>query len=511
MTRRVSCCLGGFLHLLVSGLGAQDPPVATSPSRLVILHTNDLHGQIRPMLVVSRPGVERKMGGFPALEAYVRRARAEARAGKTRLWLTDGGDWFQGTPEGNEDRGRSMMSCFNRLGFTAVVVGNHEYDFGEKNLAALIALARYPVLGANIVERENPSLSRPYVRMFVVKRVGGIRVALVGLIASETKRVSTGPFGAAAFPDEIQSLRKLWPTLKKAADEIVLISHCGLSIDRKLAKAFPRVRLILGGHSHTPLPRGLREGSTWIAQSGGKGTTISRVTLTVDQGKHRLGVERVELVDITQPVTADSATMGFLAATFDHIGAKWDTPIGKVVGAPDRRVRGSGRSTPVGNYVADLIRRTAKADVGLTNKGGLRSRLPQGTVTRRHVFELLPFDNSVHVMQMTGRQLSAVLSQGLRPGHLPLEISGADYSYAVVEGRRELRKVEVAGRTIKPKQLYRVATSSFLASGGDDFTIFESVESAPVGPDYLRAILLTELRNHGQIRLLDESRIRLVE
>ena len=296
LARRVSCWLGGCLHLLVPGLGAQDPPVVALPSRLVILHTNDLHGQIRPMLVVSRPGVERKMGGFPALEAYVRRARAEAQADKTRLWLTDGGDWFQGTPEGNEDRGRSMMSCFNRLGFTAVVVGNHEYDFGEKNLAALIALARYPVLGANIVERESPSLSRPYVRMFVVKRVGEIRVALVGLIASETRRVSTGPFGDAAFPDEIQSLRKLWPALKKAADEIVLISHCGLSIDRKLAKAFPRVRLILGGHSHTPLPRGLREGSTWIAQSGGKGTTISRVTLTVDQDKRRLGVERVELV-----------------------------------------------------------------------------------------------------------------------------------------------------------------------------------------------------------------------
>lgn len=511
MAHSVSWSLGICLNLLLSAAHAQEPPAGAPTTRLVILHTNDLHGQIRPLLVMSRPGVERKLGGFVSLEAYVRRARAEAQAGNARLWLTDGGDWFQGTPEGNEDRGRSIMSCFNRLGFTAVVVGNHEYDFGEKNLARLVALARHPVLGANVVEREDPSRIRPYVRKFVVKRVGGIRVALVGLIASETKRVSTGPFGDADFSDEIRSLRKLWPALEKAADEIILISHCGLSIDRKLAVAFPRVRLILGGHSHTPLPRGLRQGDTWIAQGGGKGATISRVTLSVDQDKHRLDVERVELVDLTQAVTVDPATAGFLTTTFDHIGAKWDTPIGKVLGVRDRRMRGSGRSTPIGNYVADLIRRTAKADVGLTNKGGLRSRLPQGTITRRHVFELLPFDNTVYLMQMTGRQLFSVLSQGLRPGHLPLETSGAHYSYALVEGRRELRSVEVAGRTINPKQLYRVATSSFLAGGGDDFTVFQSVKSAPVGPDYLRAILLTELRKHGQIRLFDESRIRLVE
>ena len=490
-------------------LPAQDAAVLPPPERLVILHTNDLHGQIRPVRVVSRPGVERSAGGYASLEAYVRQARSQAAARGAELWLTDGGDWFQGTPEGNEDRGRSMMSYLNRLKFTATVLGNHEYDFGEQNLMDVLALAEHPVLGANIVEREDYSLLRPYVDRFVVKRFGDIRVALVGLIAGETRQVSTGPFGDADFVDEVECLRKLWPALAAAADEFVLITHCGLPTDRRLARAFPGVRLILGGHSHTPLPRGTREGDTWIAQSGGKSTAISRVTLKLDQGC--LKVEDVTLVGLTPPETTERETGEFLDRTFDHIGAKWDTPIGKVLGAPDRRMRGSGRSTPVGNYVAGMLRRAAKADVGLTNKGGLRTNLPQGDVTRRHIFELLPFDNPVHVMEMRGQQLWSLLAQGLRPGHLPLEIAGASYSYAVVDGRRELRGVEVGGRTINPSASYRVATSSFLAAGGDGFTVFEAVESAPLGPEFMRAIMLTELRLHGQVRLVDEPRIRLVE
>lgn len=502
---------GTWLLLLLATGQAQEIPRTAPAARLVILHTNDLHGQILPVPVVTRPGIERRMGGYPALAAYVHRSRTAARAQHSTVWLTDAGDWFQGTPEGNEDRGRSIMACRNRLGFTAVAVGNHEYDFGEKNLVDLVALARHPVLAANVVQRDEPARLRPYVRKFIIERVGGIRVALVGLIASETRSVSTGPFGAADFPDEIETLRKLWPGLQEAADEIILLTHCGLSIDRKLAKAFPRIRLILGGHSHTALPRGLRVGDTWIAQSAGKGTAISRVSLEIDSSSRRLAVERVETVDLLPPVTADPEITRFLTATFEHIGAKWDTPIGKVTGARDRRVRGSGRSTPMGNFIAALIRRTAKADVGLTNKGGLRSRLPHGVVTRRQVFGLLPFDNTVHAMRMTGEQLFDLLAQGLRPGHLPLEIAGGRYSYAVVKGRRVLRHVEVAGRTIDPAASYRVATNSFLAGGGDDFTLFRSVESAAVSPLFLRAILLRELRKRGQIRLASEVRIRLVE
>lgn len=503
ITTRLAVLLG----LAVSTALGQKPVESEPSGELVILHTNDIHGQIQPLTVVSRPGVRRRVGGYLALESYLRQARKDAKA----LWLTDGGDWFQGTPEGNEDHGRAIMACRNRLDFTAVVLGNHEYDFGEKNLRALVALARHPVLGANIVTDGDRTKVRPYVDRFIVKTIDGVRVALVGLIASETPQVSTGPFGAAVFSDELASLRELWPSLQKAADEIILITHCGLAIDRKIARAFPRIRLILGGHSHTPLPKGAQEGETWIAQSGGKCTSISRVTLTTDTDRRRLAVQRVQVMNLKIPDAENSATVEFLGATFKHIGPKWDKPIGKISGAKDIRMRGSNESTPAGNYVADLIRRTAKAEIGLTNKGGLRSLLPHGVVTRRQVFQLLPFDNVVCVMEMTGRQLEAVLSQGLRPGHLPLEIAGARYSYALADGVRGLRNVEVGTDRLDPAKIYRVATNSFLAGGGDGFTAFALIRSRTVSEASLSTLMILEIQSYGAISLPGERRIKRVD
>ncbi len=127
------------------------------------------------------------------------------------------------------------------------------------------------------------------------------------------------------------------------------------------------------------------------------------------------------------------------------------------------------------------------------------------------MFQLLPFDNVVCVMQMTGRQLELVLKQGLRPGHLPLEIAGAHYSYGLVDGMRALRDVEVGDQRLDPAKVYRVATNSFLAGGGDGFTAFTSIRSSAVSTAPLRSLMLQDIRAYGIISLSDERRIKRLE
>ncbi|MCB9888374.1 MAG: bifunctional metallophosphatase/5'-nucleotidase [Planctomycetes bacterium] len=498
------CCAAVLLWALAA---CAAPHRDDDAERLVVLHFNDLHGQVRPRAVTLRPGVTQPMGGIAGVFGYLDRER-RATPARTAVWVTDGGDWFQGTPEGNEDRGWSYMAVRNRMRLRAAVVGNHEYDFGEDNLVRLIGRAEHPVLGANI--RVAGGGIAPYVVPFTVESVGGIRVAIVGLITANTKNVSTGPFGRAEFVDEIDTLRRLWPELRRVADEVVLLTHCGLTKDVQLARAFPELCLILGGHSHTALLEGHREGRTWIVQSSGKSTAVSRVVLDVDRRSRRLVVRSAGLRRI--PVAeADPDTARFLAATFAGIGPVWDVPLGRVEGVPDRRARGAPGSTPAGNYVAEVIRRHAGAEVGLTNKGGLRSILALGPITRRQVFELLPFDNSVALFEMTGAQLSAVLAHGLERGRQPLEVAGADYSFRVVDGVRQLVAVRVAGAPVEPNRRYRVATNSFLARGGDGFHVFAELTHREVSPDTLCAIVLTDLRERAVIRLTDEPRIRLVE
>lgn len=490
--------------LLVAALSVPQAP------DLEILHFNDFHGQVLPRVEASAPHRKpAERGGYWRLERYVEERRRELG---DRVWVTDGGDWFQGTPEGNDDRGLSVAACFDRLGLTASVVGNHEYDFGERSLIDVIARCAHPVLAANVFERGAPRL-RPYVRPYVVKTVAPrshpdrpLRIAIVGLTTEDTPRLSTGPFGNAEFRDEVETLRALQPVLEREADVVVLLTHCGLRRDRELARRFPHVALILGGHSHTALRRPVVESGVTIVQSGSSGTALTRieVDLAVDPPAFEILSTRLVVLDMPGEPSAD--TDEFLQRVFAHIGAKWDQPIGEVRGAADTR-RGAG-STPAGNLVAALIREAGGADVGLTNKGGLRSTLRPGPVTRRQVFELLPFDNTVVTVEMTGARLRALLAAGLAGSRRPLEIDGATYRYRVQAGVRELGEVFVGGKPLEAERTYLVATNSFLAGGGDGLEELVTARRVREEPAYLRDLVLRRLAAEGAIDLVAEERIR---
>ncbi|MEM7199324.1 MAG: bifunctional UDP-sugar hydrolase/5'-nucleotidase [Planctomycetota bacterium] len=492
---------------------AAAPPTGapSAAADLHIVHFNDFHGQIRPRLIVpARAAPAEERGGFPALEDLVNRRRAEHG---DRLWVTNGGDWFQGTPEGNEDRGRGVLACFDRLNVTASVLGNHEYDFGEASLIELLDGAQHPILGANVLEADGAT-PRPYVAPFIVRTVRPraapdreVRIAIVGLITSDTPQVSTGPFGAARFAAEATTLRNLWPDVQTAADVVILLTHCGVREDQQLAREFPDVPLILGGHSHTLLRKPLRTGKTWMVQSGSHATAVTELGLRIDPSASPPALEIVSFAITELPATEpSSSTQEFLAAHFGHVAERWDQPLGTLRGAQDRRT-GPG-STPGGSFVAALIRNAGDADVGLMNQGGLRSTLRAGPITRRAVYELLPFENSVVTFELTGAQLTEVLARSLRRGSRPLEIDGATYGYRVVDGERVLEGLAIDGAPVAAEQSYRVATNSFVAGGGDGYEMLRSATKVGETDVMLRDLLLEHLTQHGEVVLVDDERIR---
>jgi 2',3'-cyclic-nucleotide 2'-phosphodiesterase (5'-nucleotidase family) len=509
-----ACALGVAPAQRAPAPQPESRPASRETPDLVILHLNDFHGQILPRELVGRDRKTRRLGGFEGLARYV--ADERARAVVEAVWVTNGGDWFQGTPEGNEAGGRHVVELFARLGCAASVVGNHEYDFGERNVVALVAAAREPVLGANVFAPNGAR--RGYVRPWCVRVARGVRIALVGLVTADTKNVSTGPFhlederDVVQFADEAATVAACLRELDGLADAVVLITHCGVETDRELARRFPSVPLILGGHSHTALANGLREGGTWIVQSAGKGTAVSRVELAVTPERPHLRVLRAGLVDVPavapEDPRADEALRDDLERRFGHLRAQWDTPIGSVEGDPDDR-SGPG-STPAGNLLAGLIREAGEARIGLTNKGGIRTTLPSGPLTRRHVYELLPFENTVVTFELTGAQLRAVLQESLRKGRRPLEIDGATYSYRIVDGERLLVDVMVSGASVVDTHRYPTATNSFLASGGDGFHVFLQARRLRENPRLLRDLLLARLAEDPVLRLRAEERVTFV-
>lgn len=494
---------------LAFGIGAQDSgatPVA--PPDLVILHFNDFHGQVLPHRVEDLPGRPVKwMGGYPALHRVVRETRE--RYGDERVWVTNGGDWYQGTPEGNADRGRGILELFDHLGVTVSVLGNHEYDHGEDSLLGILAHARHPILGANVRDAgapADPDRVRPHLLPYVVRVVAGLRVAVVGLVTRDTPTMSTGPFGGAAFVPEERALRDLMPALRRSADAVILLTHCGLADDRALARAFPDLTLILGGHSHTFVRRPLREGPVWIVQSGARGAALTRLHLRVREHPRRLEVVDFAFLELPALEQPEPRADGFVRERFGALAASWDTPIAEVDGDPDTR-RGPG-STPGGNFLCDLLREAGQAEVAVTNKGGIRDVFPHGPLTRRRVFEIVPFDNTVVTLEVRGRDLRAALAHGLASPLGPLEIAGASYEYVVRDGRRELGRVEIGGEELRQDRIYRVATNSFLAAGGDGHEAFKAGKELGRSETYIRDLVVQAALARKKIRLSADPRVR---
>ena len=489
-----------------------NPPAAN----VVFLHWNDFHGQFRPQQAFwkVRPGLPAdrapRLGGAAAMAGFVQRERAAAAIAGRRVVVTDAGDWYQGTLEGNESKGLLTVQFLARLQPDAVVLGNHEFDFGADNVRRLLAAAPFPVLGAN-VRTAGPAPRQPWdtVRPFVVLDVHGLRVVVLGLITRDTKAVSTGPFGDAVFDDETTAVRAALPAARAAGDVVVLLTHCGVECDRELARAFPEIPLILGGHSHTGLLEPLHEGTTWIVQTHGKGSEIYRVAAHADAATKTLRPLRGELVELDpQHHPDDLATTAWFTDATKDLAAHWDAVIG-TLDVPPYEDRGA-RSTPAGNLVADAFRSAANAQVGITNKGGLRTRLQAGPLTRRQVYELLPFDNTLVSMTLTGAQLRAVLQGSLGKDRRPVEIGGGSYRYTERSGERVLVDVTVDGAPLDDGKAYRVATSSFLARGGDGLSAFARGTDVKDHGVLLRDVLLQQAERARGLRGSGENRIEFV-
>ncbi len=433
---------------------------------LVVLHTNDLHGQLEPLppSPVSPVLRGKPVGGYAHIATMVRRVRRECEERKATFLLTDGGDLYQGTPIGNESKGESVIEAMNTLPYDAVAVGNHEFDFGLANVQRLVERARFPFLAANMAAKRGALAKvRPYVLLSPPR--APCRIALIGLITTTTPDITTRGLGdLVAFSDPLPVVRALLQEVE--ADLVFLVTHLGRDEDRALAAALPGIDLILGGHSHTPICE--KVNGTLIVQTHSRGMSLGRADLRVDRdGWKVLGAEG-QLLPVDPTATTPDPQVADVIARY---GKELNERLGRVVGtlaAPLRRAGGLGSSS-AGNWMADVIRAAGKGEIGITNKGGIRCDLEPGAITAGDIYRLMPFENDIVSMDLTGGQIRALLARHLENGGYPaLEWSGLHVEYT---GTR-LGSVEACGEPLDDARSYRVATNSFLAAGGDGFRDF---------------------------------------
>lgn len=495
-------------------VGAMVALVASAWCQSVVtfIHTNDLHAHADSTKVKGTP-----LGGYARQASLLISLRDQ----ETNPVFLNAGDTFQGTLYFNVYEGLADLQFLNLMGFQAAAVGNHEFDRGPGPLSTFAKNARFPLLAANLDVSEEPLL-KDWVKPSTVVMAGDQKLGVIGAITPDVLNISS--------PGKNVHLKDLRASIQAEVDKfqrqgirkIVLLSHCGYDLEKELARTVTGLDVIVGGHSHTLL------GDPKVKDVKGEGayptvvkTPDGRTVLVVqawEWGKvvGRLRVEfdandEVKAWDGAPiPVTADipenPAVTSLYQAFNRPIYQLRGTQVGSSNVALDRAPNAEGESL-MGNVVADaMLAATAKYGTvaAFTNAGGVRSSLPEGTLTYGQLIEVTPFGNTLVVLDLTGRELILALGENLASGRL-YPSRGTSYT---VRGDG-VDQVMVAGQPVDPDKVYTVAFNSFTAGGGDKHAVLAAAKGKRVDTGIVDLdALIAYFKASSPVRARYEGRIR---
>ena len=464
---------------------------------ITILHTNDIHARVQST------DDEGKTIGMDWLAGAI---WAQKGADEDTLAL-DAGDTFHGLTLINLSRGSNMAMLMNLSGFDAMTPGNHDFNFGSQRLIELARILNFPVLSANLMDKDKTQyIFRPYKSY----DFNGVKVAVIGLSTPEIA-YKTNPFNVkdVAFTDPIAAAQELMPKLRASHDVVIGLMHMGLDkssvvTTEQLVKAVPGFDVIIDGHSHTTLPKGMKVGNTLICQTGWYGHALGKVELVVKDHKlrkvqasllKRQGVEKLAK-------TPDEG----VAQALQEINMQVKMETETVVAESPRELTAAReivrtQESELGNLTADALRQATGADVAVVNGGNLRTSLPAGKITKGAVLDVFPFNNRVLTLAVDGKTLKSMLELSVQ--YLPaafggfLDVSGMTFTVDTkAPAGQRVSEVKVQGQPLAESKNYMVAVNDFTAFGGDGY---EMLKGAQLKGDFgsLEDIFVEYLQKNG--------------
>lgn len=381
-----------------------------------IFHTTDLHGHIVPTSTYE--GLD-DVGGLARCATCIR----EWRRMSPHSLTVDVGDVVQGTATSLRSDGRLMIDLFNRLGYDAWALGNHDFDWGPEALASLLETSQAPVLTANLTRGgKTPGGfdgAWQNVRPWTIREVGGFRIGLVGLITPGLESWLPRELLDGVVPvDPLQSLTTAVAEAKgEKPDAIVVIGHMGWRFNddyanpiRELLRDAKDIDVYLAGHSHQNKPAWMLHG-TLCSQASYHGIHCGRVDLTFDLATRKLVDRRVYTLLMDDRFAADPLVMQVAQPDLAASAAELARPVATAT----REFSGEGRDSPLGRLLCESFA-TALARAGSPVDGVLHGTfatgpLRAGPVTVGDCWRVIPYENRLVTGELTGGELVDVLAE----------------------------------------------------------------------------------------------------
>jgi 5'-nucleotidase/UDP-sugar diphosphatase len=428
------------------------------PKSITILHTNDMHASFIPHEAVwMRQTPKPMIGGFKELSFAI----DSVRHIKPCTLLLDAGDVMTGNPiteyvyRGAE--GGALFEMMNRMGYEVWELGNHDFDISQDNLRKLTAIADFPTLCANILDTLNrfPFNNKEY----VVLEKDGLKVGIFGLMSKEfytlVNRSST--VGLKLLPP-VETARRLAELLDPQTDLLIALTHEGVEDDSVLAMSVKGIDVIVGGHSHTRLRHPKKVNGVLIVQTGANCENLGVVDLKME--KHHIVSYDGNLVPLWyHPDRPETELSRFI----DSIKTNIDNDYSEVIGTLKQDwVRGRGGESGIGDFIADAQREAAGADVAFMNDHGIRKDMAAGPITKRDLFEILPFRNILTTFELTGKQIRTIVEYMIDT-KAAIQTSGIQCEWIRnARGQIEFAKFLVGGKPLDESKTYVGAASDYL-------------------------------------------------
>ncbi len=516
---------------------------------LTVLHTNDTHGHPVAFFQYPAPGV----GGMPARMTLIDKIRSE----EDNVLVLDAGDVITGRPESNFFDAEPDFKGLNYMGYDALAVGNHEFDKSfEQLMYNLIPTFGNPVLNANVVYKEDESLVfEPYTYI----EMNGFTVGILSLVTPDVLE-TTLPAHVAQFDvrNPIEVAKEIVPEMKGKADFIIALTHLGyyedyseavqqnMIGDEDLAREVDGIDLIIGGHSHTFFDAPVKINNTWINHAQEWGLYLGRVDITVTEGKiteltganipinikgkvkegeehefvtedGKYYFEYSDYYKVDYPIEEDEELAGMLYPYLEEVEKKLSEVIGTSKGIfPFDKKASRSDDYPIANMVCDGMREQTGVDIVLQNAGGVRTGLDEGDITKKEVYEILPFDNTVVIIDVKGSVVMDAIKHGAEKGPGSgafLQTSGLTWTLTEqADGSYVPSDVTfIDGTPLDMDATYTIATNSFMKTGGDGYDMLvEENDNYYDSSLFQRDMIIQYVENKGTIdpAEYDDDRIK---
>lgn len=478
---------------------------------LTTFATSDIHGNLVPY--TSNDG-NFTIGSVARISTILNETRENLS--KDNVLYVDAGDSPYNTALASLTNGDVSVEVLDKLDLNATVLGNHDFDYSLDNLLRLAKNANYSMLSANTYYKNDnyPKELKPY----IIENKGGVKIGIFGITDDES--ASTTLYSNTKdikFYDDIETAKQVVKKLKeeKKCDIIIALSHLH-SKNTTLLKQVDGIDISIGGGNDIAGRPDIIN-NTWLINPGKHAEALNQINLNLYKGK-LIGTlynqiflteayEEDENINkiITKYQKQVDTTMSKIVGYLDKDGVDWSTAL----------VRTQGST--IGNLVSDSLLDYAKdygATIALQNGGGIRAALPGGAVTLQSIYGTLPFDNEIMIVEISGQTIWDTLENGV--GSYPsghgkfLQVSGLNYTFDANKavGSR-IQKVQLAnGKDISKDATYRVVINSYLAGGGDGYSMLNLLNSqisktenvkliAHLNTSYLRDALVNYFTNNS--------------